>query len=174
MLNAVTTGSRYEWYKNGTAAPFKLTEIASIQKGTATSSLTIVSAQTSAPYYCKVFQANGSFTFDGPYQVSINYTCTAPSARVAAAESIEIPLSVTVAPNPVVSESLRAVVRGAGGTSLTVDLVDLRGTTVQTQQWPVADGEQLVEWPVGNRPAGLYLLRAQSNGQVQTVKVIKQ
>ncbi len=176
VLNATTTGSRYEWYKNGQSAPFKLTEIASIQKGTATASLTVVSIQTTAKYYCKVFQANGSFTFDGPYQVAVNYGCVAPGARIAAVENVvpEVRLSVTVAPNPVVSETLRAVVRGAGGTLLTVDLVDLQGTTIRTQQWPVADSEQVVEWSVGNRPAGLYLLRAQSNGQVHTVKVVKQ
>ena len=55
LLRATSTGVRYEWYKNGTAAPFKLTEIASIQRGTTTSSLTLVSVQTTATYYVKVF-----------------------------------------------------------------------------------------------------------------------
>ena len=97
VLNAITTGVRYEWYKNGTSAPFKLTEIASIQRGTATSSLTLVSIQTTASYYVKVFQANGSFTFDGPFTVTVNYGCIAPGARVAAAE---VPLTMTLTAQP--------------------------------------------------------------------------
>ncbi|MBC7570697.1 MAG: T9SS type A sorting domain-containing protein [Spirosoma sp.] len=176
VLTVGLPGSRYEWYKNGQSAPFKLTEIASIQKGTATASLTVVSAQTTANYYCKVFQANGSFSFVGPYQVAVNFGCAVPGARLAASDvaDADLRLLVTVAPNPVVGESLRAVVRGAGGEPLTVNLVDLQGVVVRSQHWPVADAEQVLEWDVSGRPVGLYLLRAQSNGQAMTMKVVKQ
>ena len=171
VLNATTTGVRYEWYKNGTSAPFKLTEIASIQRGTATSSLTVVSAQTTASYYVKVFQANGSFSFDGPFVVTVNYGCTTASARVSAAE---VPLSVVLTPNPVLDGQLRAVVRGAGGQALSVELLDLRGQVVRSQTWSEADANQMVEWSIGQQATGLYLLKAQTPGQLTTVKLIKQ
>jgi hypothetical protein len=113
VLTASTTGVRYEWYKNGTSAPFKLTGIASIQRGMATSSLTLVSVQTSASYYVKVFQANNSFTFEGPYGVTVNYGCVAPGARVATESVVEVPQRILLMPNPVTDSQLRAVVRGA-------------------------------------------------------------
>lgn len=166
-------GSRYEWYKNGQSAPFKLTEIASIQKGTATSSLMLVSVQTTANYYCKIVQSNGSFAFAGPFQVVVNYGCIAPGARQAAQSGTDVPLSVVLAPNPLADGQLRAVVRGAGGQLLSVELVDLRGEVIRFQNWPVAEVEQLIEWDVTSRSSGVYLLRAGANGQSQVVKVIK-
>ncbi len=173
VLNATATGVRYEWYKNGQSAPFKLTEIASIQKGTTTSSLTLVSIQTTANYYVKVFQANGSFSFEGPFQVVVNYGCIAPGGRVAAAEVAEVPLSVVLTPNPVVDGQLRAVVRGAAGMALSVELVDLNGQLIRQQQWQAADAEQVIEWNMGQQPAGLYLLRLQTDNQRVTTKVMK-
>ena len=170
VLNAITTGVRYEWYKNGTSAPFKLTEISSIQRGTATSSLTLVSIQTTASYYVKVFQANGSFSFDGPFVVTVNYGCIAPGARVAAAE---VPLSMTLTPNPVVDGQLRAVVTGAGGQPLSVQLLDLKGQVLRSQTWAEADANQLVEWSIEQQGSGLYMLQAESNGQAKTIKVSK-
>jgi len=106
VLAATKTGVRYEWYKNGQSAPFRLTEIASIQKGTTTSSLTLVSIQTKGSYYCKVFAANNSFTFDGPFVVTVNYSCV---GRMAAADVVEVPLSITLTPNPLADGQLRAV-----------------------------------------------------------------
>ncbi len=170
VLTASTTGVRYEWYKNGTSAPFRLTEIASIQKGTTTSSLTLVSIQTTDSYYCKVFAANNSFTFDGPFVVTVNYSCV---GRLAAAEVAEVPLSITLTPNPLADGQLRAVVRGAGGTSLSVELVDLRGSQVRSQTWSVADADQRIDWSLTDRASGVYLLRVSTNGQSQTVKVVK-
>ena len=174
VLNATTPGTRYEWYKNGQTAANKLTEIASSQKGTATSSLTLVSIQTTADYYVKVFQANGSFVFDGPFRVTVNYGCTAPGGRVTAAEIAEVSLSVTLFPNPVVDGQLKAVVRGAGGQALSMELVDLRGQVVRSQRWAVADDAQSLEWDVRSQSSGLYLMRVQAGGQTTTVKVIKQ
>ncbi|MBC7571652.1 MAG: T9SS type A sorting domain-containing protein [Spirosoma sp.] len=177
VLTALTTGVRYEWYKNGQSTPFKLTEIASIQRGTATSSLTLVSVQTTASYYCKVFQANGSFTFDGPLKVTVDYSCIAPGARlgahaVAATEGAEVPLSITLTPNPVVDGQLKAVVRGVAGAALSVDLLDLNGQVVRSQHWASAAGEQVIEWNIAAQPAGQYLLQAQAAGQRSTAKVI--
>ena len=177
VLVAGAFGSKYEWYKNGQSVPFKLTEIASIQKGTATSSLTLVSVQTTASYYCKVFQDNGSFQFNGPFTVTINYGCIAPGARQSAGEVTagvaEIPLTVTLLPNPVVNGQLGALVRGAGGQSLVVELVDLRGQVLHRQAWPVAEAEQGVGLTVSVQSAGVYLLRAQTATGVALVKVVQ-
>ncbi len=173
VLNAITTGVRYEWYKNGQSAPFRMTEIASIQKGTATSSLTLVSIQTTANYYVKVFQANGSFTFDGPFLVTVNYGCVASGARVASAEVVEVPLSITLTPNPIVDGQLRAVVRGAAGQALSVELLDLRGSIVRSHNWSMAESEQQIDWNIATQSTGLYLLRVQTADQLKTVKVLK-
>ena len=194
VLSAPTTGRsadgvRYEWYKNGTSAPFKLTEIASIQRGTTTSSLTLVSVQTTASYYVKVFAANsastpGSVTVEGPFVVTINYGCTAPSARQAAldgatpAEWTEAGLQIRLLPNPLTDGRLRAVVQGAEGQPLTLELLDLRGMILHQQQWETAAPGQAVDWDVSGQPAGVYLLRAvsqQASGasQRQTLKVLK-
>jgi len=173
-------GDRYEWYKNGQSAPFKLVEIASIQKGTASSSLTLVSVQTTASYYCKVIQASGSFVFTGPFVVTINYGCIAPGARQAAAvEGGDAGIAVVLTPNPVVEGRLRAVVRGAGGQALTVELVNLKGQALHRQQWETAASEQVVDWSVSQWPAGVYLLRAVSESvsgpaRVTTLNVVKQ
>ncbi len=174
VLTTMTPGTRYEWYKNGKSAPFKLTEIASIQKGTKTASLTVVSTQTTASYYVKIFQANGSFTFEGPFTVAVNYGCIAPGARQAAEALAEVPLSVVLMPNPVVDGQLRAVIHGAAGKSLSVQLLNLRGQIVKEQNWPVGEGDQVLEWSIGSQPSGLYLLHAQTPNQLKTVKVIKQ
>ncbi len=171
-LSTNLTGFKYEWYKNGQSAPFKLTEISSIQRGTKTAVLTLVSVQTTAAYYCKVFSPTGSFVWAGPFVAVVNYGCTAPGARVAAAE--ERPLSVRLMPNPIADGQLRAVVSGAAGGPLSVRLLDIRGQVVREQSWQVAETDQRIDWSISTRPVGLYLLQAQSPGQTKTVKVISQ
>ncbi|MBC7569853.1 MAG: T9SS type A sorting domain-containing protein [Spirosoma sp.] len=176
VLTANALGTRYEWYKNGQSAPFKLTEIASIQKGTATASLTLVSIQTTAKYYCKVFDATGSFQWSGPFTVTIDYSCVAPGARQAAASvgtgEPETGLQVVLAPNPVEAGLLRAVVTGAEGQPLRVSLTDLKGQVLGQQNWPSAEAAQAVSWDISQHPAGLYLLRASTDQQGLVVKVI--
>jgi len=85
----------------------------------------------------------------------------------------EIPLTVTLLPNPVVNGQLGALVRGAGGQSLVVELVDLRGQVLHRQAWPVAEAEQGVGWTVSVQSAGVYLLRAQTATGVALVKVVQ-
>ncbi len=173
VLTSITVGARYEWYKNGTSAPFKLTEIASIQRGTRTASLTVVSPQTTANYYLKVFAADGSFVFEGPFKLTVDYNCVAGSPRQAAPELIEVSLSIVLTANPVTDGKVQAVVRGAGGKALTVTLFNLRGQPAGEQRWAVAESEQVVDLPMGTQPSGVYLLQAQSPDQRQTIRVIK-
>ena len=171
VLKASTTGVRYEWYKNGQTAPFKLTEIASIQRGTTTSSLTLVSVQTTASYYVKVFQANGSSIFEGPFVVTVNYDCVGGGARVGA-PAVEVPLGVVVLGNPVTDGVLRAVVQGASGGPLRVLLTDSRGSLIGQQTLDEASADQPLSMNLGSVPGGLLLLRVSTPTQSRTVKVI--
>lgn len=172
VVSADVVGTRYEWYKNGKTVANKLTEIASIQRGTNTISLTLVSTQTIGTYYCKVFAANGSFVWSGPFVVNIDYSCTAPGAREATSEPT-MTVETQIAPNPIAGGWLRAVVRGAGGQSLSVELTDMQGHLLRQQTWPVAEPTHAVEWNVSRHPAGVYLLRVQTPQGFQNVKVLK-
>lgn len=172
LMVEVAGATKYEWYKNGTSAPFKLTEINSIQRGTNTASLTLVSVQTTADYYCKVTRPDG-VTNVGPIRVVVNYGCTAPAARLASNEELQTPLTIRLMPNPVLNGQLRAVVEGAAGQPLSVQLTDTKGRMVSQQTWPNAEAAQIVEWTIISQPSGIYLLQAQTPGQRITTKVIK-
>ncbi|MBO0939504.1 immunoglobulin domain-containing protein [Fibrella sp. HMF5335] len=168
VLSVPPNGVRYEWYKNGQTAANKLLDVVGVQRGTTTASLTLVSVQTNASFYCKVFAADGSFTWSGPFAVVLG-NC---GGRVGRAEDTP-PLAIILAPNPLENNQLRATVGGAGGQPLTVQLFDGQGLEVDHQSWSSAAAEQGVDWSLASQPAGLYLLRAVSNGRQQSVKVIK-
>ena len=174
VLRATTTGSRYEWYRNGQTIANRLSEVDNVYRGTKTASLTVVNIQAPGTFYCKVFAANGSFVWDGPYAVLVDFGCPASGARQAAAEVAEVPLTLTLTPNPITDGQLRAVVSGAAGQALSVQLLDLRGQVVQQQQWQSAESRQVVEWTISRSPVGVYLLRAQTPGQRTVIKVINQ
>ncbi|MBO0939506.1 T9SS type A sorting domain-containing protein [Fibrella sp. HMF5335] len=170
VMNVFPTGTRYEWYKNGQTAANKLTDVAGVQLGTTTASLTLVSVQTNATYYAKTFAANGSFTWSGPFAVVLG---NCPNGRVGTTEPV-LAIQVRVAPNPLVANTLRATITGAGGQALTLRLLDVQGKAVMQQQWQEAADEQFVEWNVSQQPAGTFLLRATTDRQSQTVKVMKE
>ena len=48
------------------------------------------------------------------------------------------------------------------------------GQVVGQQRWERAEVIQAVVWDISQRPAGLYLLRAETGSQQQTLKVIHQ
>jgi hypothetical protein len=169
VMNVFPTATRYEWYRNGQTIANRLNNIAGVYAGATTASLTILNAQTSGTFYCKAFAANGSFSWYGPFVVSI----TNCGAREAAPEP-ELALQVRVAPNPLQHNRLRAVVKGADGQALTVELSDQQGRVVRSQRWEVAQAEQVVEWDVSQAPGGVLLLRATTDRQSQTVKVVKE
>ena len=81
-------------------------------------------------------------------------------------------LSITLLGNPIETNQLRVSVLGAGGQPLKVALIDMKGVVIRQQAWQQADTEQLIEWRLSAESAGLYLLRAVSNGQQQTAKVV--
>ena len=167
VLTVLSSGVRYEWYKNGQTAANKLINVVGVQQGTTAASLTLVSVQTSATYYGKTVQADGSFSWSGPFAVVIG-NC---GGRVAVSESAES-LQITVAPNPLVESWLRATVSGAGGQPLRLELVDQRGQLLIQQAYASA-ASQAVAWDLSQQPAGVFVLRAVSAGKATTVSVLK-
>lgn len=98
--------------------------------------------------------------------------CAPTSGGRVAAEEVA-GLSITLLANPIETSKVRARVLGATGQPLTVELIDLRGQRVRQQVWQQADTEHLIEWSLSAQPGGEYLLRAVSNDQQKTAKVIK-
>ncbi|MBO0930879.1 T9SS type A sorting domain-containing protein [Fibrella aquatilis] len=166
VLSVQPTGVRYEWYKNGQTAANKLINVLGVQQGATTASLTLVSVQTNATYYAKVFAADGSFSWFGPFAVVIA-NC---GGRMG---TTEVALTISLQPNPLENGQLRAIVTGAGGQPLTVQLYDSRGYVIRQNTWELADHEQLIHWDVATQPGGVYLLRAVSHGQQKMTKVLK-
>ncbi len=98
--------------------------------------------------------------------------CGSTGGRLAAYEP-EAALSISLQANPIENGELRAIVRGVGGQPLTVQLHDVRGYVIRQQSWQQAEADQRIEWNLSTQSTGLYLLRAVSNSQQQTVKVLK-
>ena len=154
----------YRWLEdNGNG---KLNELTG-SNASSTNSLTLTNVEQSSDYYCRVTGTYGTVLV-GPIKLTVNRTCT---ARVGVEEPAG--LRVVLAPNPLENGLLRATVRGAGGHPLTVQLYDIGGYIIGQQSWEQAEAAQIIEWNVATQPAGLYVLRAVSQGQQQTVKVIK-
>ncbi|GAB3559783.1 putative Ig domain-containing protein [Spirosoma fluminis] len=180
VISVAVSGSpvRYEWYKNSLTTP-KIMETPQLFRGTATSSLTLINAQsnTQGDFYLKVTDGLGTVTIYGPYRLYVDGSCR---ARVGAETVIdESPLAVVLAPNPLQQEHLRAVVRGGEGRSLSVSLVDLRGRLVRQQIWSMSGSVEELDWELAGQPSGVYVLEVISGssaggaGERRSVKVIK-
>jgi hypothetical protein len=173
VLPASATAISYQWYKNGTTDNFRVYPVPGIITGTRDANLTLLaSSVTAGKYLCRLTFANGETRFVGPFNVLVNPNCT---ARMATAQEPTTPLNVVIAPNPLPADGwLRATISGAGGQSLRVRLVSVKGETVRSQQWEQADQVQQVEWNLSSQPGGVYLLNVQTeSGQHQT-RVLKQ
>ncbi|GAB3557544.1 T9SS type A sorting domain-containing protein [Spirosoma fluminis] len=177
VINVVVEGDavKYEWYKNSLTTP-KLMETPQLFRGTATSSLTLINAQTNTQgnFFLKVADRSGTVRVYGPYRLTVDGNCRAREVA-----SLEVPLRIELAPNPIQQDRLRAVVRGAEGRPLQVELVDLSGKPVRQQRWPQVDSEQRIDWDMQGQSSGLYLLQVVSGAttntpaQRQSLKVIK-
>ncbi|GAB3493294.1 hypothetical protein GCM10027341_08410 [Spirosoma knui] len=177
VISVAVSGNpvRYEWYKNSLTTP-KIMETPQLFRGTATSSLTIINAQTNTQgdFYLKTTDGAGTVTIYGPYRLTVDASCRAREAAPS-----ELTLQVDLAPNPLQQERLRAVIRGAEGSSLQVELVDLRGRLVRQQRWSAAAAEQVIDWDLQGEVGGVYVLgvisRSSVDGGVEhrSVKVIK-
>ncbi len=82
-------------------------------------------------------------------------------------------LKISLLGNPVQGEQLRAIISGAAGKALNVQLLDLQGRSVRQQSWQQTEGDQSVEWNLGGQSSGTYLLQAITPDQRQSLKVIK-
>ena len=87
-------------------------------------------------------------------------------------------LRVTLLNNPTAGAHLGAMVQGAEGRSLQLELRDMAGRLVGQQSWPSAASGQRVDWNLSGQPGGVYLLRATldarpgQSAQQQGLKVI--
>ncbi|WP_460985632.1 ExeM/NucH family extracellular endonuclease [Spirosoma fluminis] len=177
VINVVVTGMpvRYEWFKNSLTSP-KIMETPQLFRGTATSSLTLINAQsnTQGNFYLKVTDQSGTVIIYGPYRLTVDASCRAREVA-----QLETPLQVEIAPNPIQLDQLRAVVRGAEGRSLQVKLLDLRGHLVRQQHWQQAEAQQLLDWDMQAQTSGIYHLLVVSEAgddvpaQRLSIKVVK-
>ena len=164
--------ARYEWYKNGQTAANRLLDVASVQVGSSMASLTLVSVQTTGSYYVKEIEAGGSFSWSGPFVVTVNGGCTARMGLAEPGEPMSV-LSLVATPNPLEDNTLRASVTGAEGQRLTLRLVDVQGDVLHEQHWERAAPRESVVWDVSRQPGGLYILQALTTTQRQAIKVLK-
>jgi hypothetical protein len=170
VISVVATGTpvKYEWYRNSINSA-RLTENPAQVRGTSTASLTLVNQQVTADYYVRVTDANGSAVVYGPFKMTVNLGCNI-YARVGAEE---VELKISVLGNPIQSEQLRATIIGAEGKVLNVQLLDLSGKSLYSQQWQQAEENQSVEWNLSGQTSGVYLLQAITPTQHHSLKVIK-
>ncbi len=91
-------------------------------------------------------------------------------ARVSAFE--EVPLSVVVLGNPVISEVVRFEVRGAEGKSLRLSLTASSGSVVSEQRVERASMVETQTLAVGHQPAGVLLLQVSTPTHSRIVKVL--
>ncbi|GAB3546328.1 cadherin-like beta sandwich domain-containing protein [Spirosoma fluminis] len=177
VINVAVEGDpiRYEWYKNTLTSP-KLMETPQLFRGTATSSLTLINAQsnTQGNFFLKVTDRSGTVRVYGPFRLTVDASCRAREVA-----SLETLLQVELAPNPIQQDRLRAIVRGGEGRSLQVELLDLSGKPIRQQRWQQAEPQQVIDWDMQGQSNGLYLLQVISEGgaglpaQRQSVKVVK-
>jgi hypothetical protein len=176
VITVVASGTpvKYEWYRNSINSA-RLTENPAQVRGTSTASLTLVNQQVTAAYYVRVTDQNGSAVVYGPFKMTVDLNCNVYARK--GEEGIE--LKITLLGNPVQGDQLRAVINGAEGKVLSVQLLDLQGRSVYQQQWQRAESNQSVEWNLSGQASGVYLLQANTDvdatiqAQRHSVKLIK-
>ncbi|MCC2546589.1 T9SS type A sorting domain-containing protein [Hymenobacter sp. BT175] len=97
----------------------------------------------------------------------------AASARQMAGSTSARPMRVAVLGNPVVGEQAEVEVRGVAGQSLTLEVLDLQGNPVSTQQVTQAAPVQHATIPLRGVRAGVYLLKVTSAEQTTVVRLLK-
>ncbi|GAB3564063.1 hypothetical protein GCM10027578_08890 [Spirosoma luteolum] len=97
--------------------------------------------------------------------------CNAP-ARLATPEQYET-LTVTVLNNPVTTDALEVLVRGAGTQRLHLELLDSRGRLLGDTRVEQAQPAERISLSMERTP-GLYLLRVSTPTQQQVVKLLRQ
>ncbi|MBC8151815.1 MAG: T9SS type A sorting domain-containing protein [Bacteroidetes bacterium] len=130
----------------------------------------------SASFTVPIYQRSGtSFTLfarQSGREVTATYAATCPvGARLASPEATRS-LAVVVYPNPVGAE-FSVGISGAAGESVRFELTNLAGQTVVEQRAEVVSNQHTETLRMPASGSGMYLLRVSTNGQSQTVKVLK-
>ncbi|GAB3542403.1 lamin tail domain-containing protein [Spirosoma fluminis] len=171
-INVVVVGKplKYEWYKNSLTSP-KLMETPQLFRGTATSSLTLINAQsnTQGNFYLKTTDQSGTVTVYGPFRLTVDASCRARELAVEKATA-EPGLTLTILGNPLVDGQLKATISGAAGKAVHVQLMDTRGHAIYQQQ---AIDQQRIDWNLSTHPSGLYTLQAYTDQQQVIYKIVK-
>ncbi|PRY26999.1 hypothetical protein CLV58_1351, partial [Spirosoma oryzae] len=132
------------------------------------------------PYTIRLYTDNPAITLTASQdaqQASYRYSwlaaCTTPANGRQAVVEAGSPLSVVVLGNPVVGESVDALIGGVAGQAVELILTDLAGKRLHQQSIPQVSGTERVVVPV---PAGqaMTILKVSTATQQQTVKLIRQ
>lgn len=147
---------------NGSTIEYK---VMGLRDWSANNSFIVPSWQRSGTTFTLEVRQNGAI-------LTRSFTGSCGSARLVGPE-MGTQFTVELYPNPV-SEQFSVGVRGAAGKAVRFDLINASGRAILTQSRHIdADNQtESLTMPAGS-PDGLYLLRVSTNGQAQTVKVIK-
>ena len=165
---SVPGAASYRWFETGQSASSQMNDKNGVQLGTATNSLTLVSAQSTSNYFCRVTLSNGSIQWLGQYNVTVNKKC---SGRLGV-ESEET-LQVRLFPNPVV-DVLQLEVNGLSQPAQ-VRLYDIQGRTKGEWSMVPQAGKGQLRADVSALGEGLYIVEvATPKGVAHRQRVLKQ
>ncbi|GAB3263184.1 hypothetical protein GCM10027347_29560 [Larkinella harenae] len=100
-------------------------------------------------------------------------TCPSGSRLTIPSAEIPQPWKVTILGNPVTGDELEVEVKEAQNRQLRFQLTNLNGQVVADQWLKISQPKQQAHLPIGQQPAGLYLLRITDQQHVKTIKVLK-
>jgi hypothetical protein len=78
----------------------------------------------------------------GPFRFTANLGFTVYTRQ----GTEEVELKINLLGNPVLGDQLRAIISGASGKALSLQLLDLSGRPIRQQQWQQAETEQAIDW----------------------------
>lgn len=115
-----------------------------------------------------VSSQNGSTSCDQPNERG---TIVESNAGTVTSDLETLGAEVRVFPNPV-KEQLQLAIEAQRGGRLSISLISMDGKTLLTQQQMISSGYNRAGMDVSNLPAGLYILRLASAGEVKTQKIV--
>jgi hypothetical protein len=95
------------------------------------------------------------------------------SLSVSTGEVANAPFSVAIVPNPV-TDLARLNIESKEAATVQVSLVSLLGTTLQTREYQLVEGQNQLELNMRDLPAGTYVVRLFAGDSGMAVKVVKQ
>ncbi|GAB2524158.1 hypothetical protein GCM10027085_13040 [Spirosoma aerophilum] len=165
-VNATGYNLTYQWYFQGSVPGKELKKetsptltIKHVKEGNGNSN-------DAGTYYVRVTGGCGSVLSKGAI-----LTISSKKGRMGAEEPVSA-FQVRVLRNPV-AESVEVKVTGAENQPLQLSLTDVRGRIIGQKQTETAAASEPYRFDVSSQPAGILLLRVSSQGQSQTVRVLK-